>query len=153
MTILAQYNSQNVEILDTFTDGAGATVASVKALEGQPFTGGDKFPVHSAFTTCPAAELVNVRQDPQAEQPQRPNLLALALAEARPQWHSGESVWIWKGQHSGAFLKNTGDFIRLFLSDRDPGLVVFYLTGTGWQPVADLESKYQAWVRKVQVTK
>ena len=153
MTILAQFQNQNVEILDTYQAG-GVTMASVKAIEGTPFVGGNDRPTRTAYTTCKADELAGVHSDqPQAEQTQQTNLLALALAQAKPQWHSGESIWIWRGARCGAFLKNMGDFIRLYLTDRDPGLVVFYLTLTGWQPAANLESNYQAWTLKVKAAR
>lgn len=75
MTIIATFKPQNVkvEILDVFEAG-GAKLASVKAIEGRPFVGGDKWPVFTPFATVKAAELGPV------EEPQPVDLLTLALA-------------------------------------------------------------------------
>lgn len=45
MTILARFQNNEVEVLDVYTDGAGVKWASVEAQDGEPFVGGDKWPV------------------------------------------------------------------------------------------------------------
>lgn len=49
-----------VEILDTFQAG-GIELASVRALYGTPFIGGDTYPVRTKYATIPASELGNYR--------------------------------------------------------------------------------------------
>jgi hypothetical protein len=45
-----------VEILDRFECG-GVDLASVRALEGQPFVGGDTYPVRTEYATVKACDL------------------------------------------------------------------------------------------------
>jgi len=59
MAILAHYQTYTVEVLDVYQAG-GVKLASVKALEGEPFTGGDKWPVPTKWATVKAADLAGV---------------------------------------------------------------------------------------------
>lgn len=45
-----------VEVLDYFVCG-GVQLAAVEALEGKPFMGGDKWPVHTPWATVEVADL------------------------------------------------------------------------------------------------
>ena len=45
-----------VEVLDYFVSG-GIRYASIEALEGKPFMGGDKWPVHTPWATVKVADL------------------------------------------------------------------------------------------------
>jgi hypothetical protein len=88
------------------------------------------------------------------EQP-KPTLLDLAKATKKDQWFVGESVWLVGGPHTGdsAYLKNVGGIIRLYLVEPHsaPGLNIFYLTCDGWEQVAYLDDKYQAWKLTVKL--
>ena len=55
MTIITPDNVK-VIVLDVFSSG-GQTFASVEALDGKPFMGGDRWPVHTPFTTVELREL------------------------------------------------------------------------------------------------
>jgi hypothetical protein len=144
MTILARIRNQQVEILDAYEAG-GEKRACIRALEGQPFVGGDRWPVHTEYTTAPAGELQDVHQD-------APTLLDLALAEAKSQWHAGEAVTIWRTRcgKCGAFLKNDGGRVNLHLTGRAPYVTVFILTAGGWEVSRSVKTDYLAWVAKVQ---
>jgi hypothetical protein len=144
-----EYFDEPVEILDTWETG-GVKMASVKALEGRPFVGGDKFPTWTAYKTVKAAELSDIRQNTRPT-PTGKNLLDLALKQAREQWHNGETVWLWKGKKSGAYLKNDGQgMVKLYLTDRQPGCVIFYLDRNGWELNNKVHTDYRRWLEAVQ---
>lgn len=151
MTILAQYASKTVEVLDAWTDPAGVKQASVKALDGKPFVGGDKWPVRSEWGTVKAADLQDVHQDPQAA-PAAPNLLAMALAAARQQWPSGETVWVYGRK---AFLKEQQGFVELCIVGKQASCKIFWLNPDtwSWEPVHNLNTRYSQWVEKVRGAK
>jgi hypothetical protein len=139
MTIIATFKPQNVkvEILDVFECG-GIKLAAVKAIEGKPFAGGDKWPVSTEFATVKAAEL----------QPEAVNLLTLALAAGKnkSQWYSGESVWVFEPKRNqGAFLKECYGFVSLHLTGYSKSTPIFFLNGRNWIPARDVEKRYQAW--------
>lgn len=69
MSILAQYQNMIVEVLDVYTNGAGVKWASVEAQDGEPFIGGDKWPVRGRFGTVRVCDLSK------AQEPSKPNLL------------------------------------------------------------------------------
>ena len=147
MSILAQYQNMIVEVLDVYTDGAGVKLASVKAQDGQPFIGGDKWPIRTKFATVKVAELSKVSE------PSKPNLLDLALDQARAQWHNGESVWLVRNDNSGAFLKNDGNgFVNLNVTGCREYLNIFHLDpeSWSWQICRNLEKNYQSWAAKAQ---
>lgn len=149
MSIIAVYKNQKVEILDTFEAG-GVVLANVKALEGLPFMGGNKWPVHTAYTTCKAAELTPVRTDPQP----LTNLLNLALSFAsKVQWSAGESVWIWRNNgKGGAFLKEAQGWVNLYLTGYKRPLPVFWLNPASWKWEArrNVSTDYLAWAAKAR---
>ena len=155
MSILARYTNIEVEVLGTFTTGDGRRIATVRALRGKPFTdfthGG---PADSDSANVPVELLRDVRQDPQPDpEPSKPNLLDLALAQARPQWHSGESVWLFRSGNTGAFLKNDGNgFVNLNVTGCREYLNVFHLDPDtwSWRPCRDLEKNYKSWATKAQ---
>lgn len=153
--IVARYTNLEVQVIDSFTTGDGRRIAVVKALRGKPFTdysfnGG---PSDSDTAQVPAALLKDVRIEREQDNGQ-PNLLELALAEAKPQWCNGESVWLVRnGNGSGAFLKNSGNgFVTLNVVGCRDYLKVFYLDPESWTWVIarDLEKHYQAWASKAQ---
>ena len=111
MTILARFTPKNVvvEIQYVFESG-GVKLACVRSLEGKPFVAGNKWPVATEYATVPATDLAIIGQSA-GGWPQPTNLLSLALAAARPKWHSGQSVWLVGGPRKGAFLKNLDGFV------------------------------------------
>lgn len=148
MTILAQFKNQPVEILDVY-DMPNGKVASLRALQGKPFVAGDKWPVWSEWTTAPVAELTDIHPQPETK-PNNPTLLDLALAQAKPQWYSGESVWVWRNGKRGAFLKAYTGEVCLHLTGYRPSLTVFVLTAQGWQAAHNLDRAYQTWAAKAR---
>jgi hypothetical protein len=147
MTIIATFKPQNVkvEILDVFED-----LASVKAIEGSPFIGGDKWPVSTPYATVKVAEL----QPEQAPKPEPANLLTMALSKAKRQWSAGEAVWIFKtDKYSGAFLKECYGFVCLHIAGYGKSTPIFFLDGQNWIPARDVEKKYQAWAREFEASK
>jgi len=148
MSILAQYQNIVVEVLSVYTDGDGVKWASVEAQDGQPFIGGDKWPVRTKFATVKVEEL-SENSHPAEEQ----NLLDLALAQAKEQWYSGESVWIWRSGSKGVFLKNDGDgFVSLNVTGYREYLNFFHLDPKtwSWRPCRELEKNYKSWASKAQ---
>ncbi len=149
MTIVTQ--SQNgksisieVEVLDTYEAG-GVKYAAVKALEGKPFVGGDKWPVRTEFTVVEAAKLINPNG-------KKPNLLEMALGQAREQWPEATTVWLWGGSKLGVFLKASEGFVTLNITRYEPSLTIWWLdlmTGE-WKVARNLEAKYKAWAAKAQ---
>jgi len=149
MSILAQYQNMIVEVLDVYTDGAGVKWASVEAQDGPPFVGGNKWPIRGKFGTVKVCELSKVSEAESTDS----NLLDLALAQAKEQWYSGESVWIWRNGSKGVFLKNDGDgFVSLNVTGYREYLNFFHLDPEtwSWRPCRDLEKNYKSWVAKAQ---
>jgi hypothetical protein len=139
MTILA-YQNTRVEVIETWDQG-GVTLAAVKACEGKPWADGAKTTTRTAYRTVKADELQPVKQ----------NLLGLALEFSnKQQWAAGESVWLWRSANNGAFLKEQCGQVCLCLVGQRANCPVFMLDPWrgGWQPVANLESKYQTWAKK-----
>jgi len=133
-----------VEVLESYECG-GIQLANVKAVEGQPFVGGDRWPVRSEYTTVHLDQLT----PPSAPQETKPNLLALAMAySTKRQWSAGESVWIWDKRPKGAFLKETGGFVELCVAGLPWSCPVFYFDpgAYAWQPVANVQEQYAKWV-------
>lgn len=153
MTILAHYKTEYfdepVEVLDTWDTPKGK-YASVKAITGKPFIGGDKWPVHTEYTTTPITNLLDIHQDQPAASTQK-SLIDLALEQARAQWHNGQTVWIWKGNHAGAYLKNLGGQVKLCLTDRQPSCLIFILTMNGWEMNNKVQTDYRCWLEAVQL--
>jgi hypothetical protein len=46
-----------VEVLDTFQQMSGVTLACVRALVGKPFVGGHTYPVRTEFATVKASQI------------------------------------------------------------------------------------------------
>ena len=148
MSILAQYQNLIVEVLDVYTDGAGVKWASVEAQDGQPFVAGDKWPVRTRFGSVKVCELSENSQPAEKK-----NLLDLALSQAKEQWYSGESVWIWRNGNKGVFLKNDGDgFVSLNVTGFREYLNFFHLDPEtwSWRPCRELEKNYESWATKAQ---
>ena len=55
--IIARYKDSPVEVLDVYTDGAKVKWASVRALEGSPFIGGDRWPIRTVYTIAKVEDL------------------------------------------------------------------------------------------------
>ena len=55
--IIARYKDSPVEVLDVYTDGAEVWWAAIRALEGSPFIGGDRWPIRTAYTTAKVEDL------------------------------------------------------------------------------------------------
>lgn len=153
MTILAQFKNQHVEIIDTF-ERSGRKLATVKAITGKPFVGGDKWPVFTEWATAPIDELVNVHQDPQPDpEPAAPNLLSMALAyQERASWYSGESINLINDQAGKplAWLKEGGGAVRLCVRGVRQSLLVYLCGLYGWQPMPNLGEKYNQWAAVAQ---
>lgn len=149
MTIIAVYQNQKVEVLDTYQAG-GVNMASVKAIEGTPFVGGDKWAVKTEWATCPAADLADVRSD--HPQPARSTLLTQALAyQDKRQWSACESVWLWgvPGRR-GAYLKEQEGFVHLCLVGKRQSCPIYYLNQNGWQTCATVQTNYRHWAEAVR---
>ena len=150
MIILARFIPKNVqvEIEDTY-ESAGIKYACVRALEGQPFVGGNNWPVATAYATVPASDLEPIED---YQKPEQPNLLSLALEQKKAAWWSGESVWLVGGPRKGAFLKNLSGFIFLFVVGCDKGLPVFHYDPkmNGWRECELVRVNYPAWAEKAQ---
>jgi hypothetical protein len=128
----AIYRNIQVEILDTYKAGNTKYVA-VRAVEGKPFVGGNKWPTRTEYTTAEFDELYGITLNPQTE-PAQPTLLSLALAyQDKSQWHSGESVWIWGDKHRGAFLKAEQGFVNLCLVGYRKSVTIFWLNPKTWK--------------------
>ena len=56
MAILAHYENTIVEVLDIFVCG-GVALTVVRAIEGDPFVGGDRYPVRTPYATVKANDL------------------------------------------------------------------------------------------------
>ena len=93
MTIKARFKPKNVsiEILDVF-DSPECKLAEVKACEGSPFAGGDKWPMATCFATVKASDLAPTPSGALSER-EPANLLSLVLAAARGQWPNSDTVW------------------------------------------------------------
>ena len=154
MCIIAFYGKEEVEVLDVYEVG-GVKLASVKALQGKPFVGGDKWPVASEWGTVKACELSKSQgEELGPAHPGKPNLLTLALEhQGKRQWYSGESVWLWRpSKQKGAYLKESGGFVSLSLVGKRAYCVIYWLdpiTWT-WEVSKSVGSEYQNWVKKVQ---
>ena len=93
--IKAIYRNTHVEVLDVYQTRK-VKYAAIRALEGKPFVGGNKWPVRTEYTTAHADDLSDVSQVDQHE-PEESNLLSLALEyRDKQQWTAGESVWLWR---------------------------------------------------------
>lgn len=63
MTIIAQYQNHVVEISDVYEVG-GVMLASIKAIDGKPFVGGDRWPIRTEYATVSAADLTPAEPSP-----------------------------------------------------------------------------------------
>lgn len=68
--------SLEVEVLDVFESG-GVNLAAVRALDGRPFIGGDKWPVRTEYATVEAGKLLGPGSDSRSD-PKPFSLWALA---------------------------------------------------------------------------
>jgi hypothetical protein len=138
-----------VEILDFYECG-GVQLASVEAVSGKPFVGGNKWAVRTPFTIVKVSDLI-IKQDEPA-QPQPLNLLTMALAYAdKPQWYSGEVLYIWGDpKRGGAYLKEEGGFIRLNITHYPHSCLIFGLGLEGWFVSESVNKSYQAWATRAQ---
>ncbi len=77
-------------------------------------------------------------------QPAKPTLLQLALAGAKPQWYSGESVWLLGHK---AYLSNHGGLVCLHILGYGPYCIVFLLDPheNAWKVARNLEANYRSW--------
>ena len=119
------YKDKNVpvEVVDVF-EARGRKIASVCALSGEPFqeyTHGGW--ADTATMRVVVEDLRNVRRQ-EPERPKRKNLLDLALEQARPQWPTGESVWLVPRR---VFLKNDDCHVRLYAVGYPRGVEIFWL--------------------------
>lgn len=136
-----------VEVLDIYECG-GVQLASVEALEGKPFVGGNKWAVQTPFTIVPTSDLIIT------EEPAQPalNLLTLALAyESKRQWYSGEVLYVWGDRkRGGAFLKEEDGFVRLSITHYPHSCLVFWLGLDGWAVSESVNKSYQTWATRAQ---
>lgn len=54
--VILQHNGNRVEVLDTMEVG-GVRLAMVRALDGKPYVGGDRWPIRTEYATVKACEL------------------------------------------------------------------------------------------------
>ena len=59
----ALYGNIEVKVEDVYPLTDGVPYASVKALHGKPFVGGDKWPIRSPWTTVPVEDLILLDSD------------------------------------------------------------------------------------------
>lgn len=121
-------------------------MVTVQACEGQPFE-------HPHYGTTDTITIPAYQFKPLfsklADRPS--NLLGLALAAAKPQWCSGEAVYLVSTPGREAWLKNDNGFITLNVTGYRKGLLVYLLTANGdWKTARNLESNYQAWAAKAK---
>jgi hypothetical protein len=148
MLSIARFKNVKVEIQDQYECG-GILYATIKACEGEPFVGGDKWPIKTAYTICQVDEFQTVGTAPDQVQPD--NLLNLALQYiSKRQWYSGEVVRIWTDHTRYAFLKEEGGFVRLNVSGYQPSCLIFWLSVEGWQVSEEVNESYYKWARKAQ---
>ena len=138
-----------VKVVSVFEAG-GRKLASVEALQGEPFTewthGG---PAYSDTARIPADWLENVRQE--GEQPeQRPNLLDLALEQARAAWPTSCTVWLIPGK---AYLHNDDCHVRLYVKGYRKGVTVFSLdlANSEWRKSQYAELDYRVWAKAARL--
>jgi len=148
MSIVARYTPKNVsvEIQDVF-DSPEGKLAAVRALDGKPFVGGDKWPVATCFATVRASDLAVV------EEPAQPvSLLTLALAASRPQWPNAESLWLVGGPRKGAYLVNVGGWVNLYVIGFGKPLPMFVFDpGKGeWLEARQARKTYWAWATEAK---
>ena len=91
----AVYKNIPVDILHIYEAG-GVKRATVRAVEGKPFTKWGKWLTKTSYATTTLDQLSGFTPDPQPE-PAIPNLLSLALEyRDKQQWSAGEAVWLWR---------------------------------------------------------
>jgi hypothetical protein len=148
MLSIARFKTIRVEVQDQYECG-GTLYATVKACEGEPFVGGNKWPVSTAYTIVQVDELEAIDIEPDQIQPD--SLLALALRySSKKQWYSGEVVRIWTDHTRYAYLKEEGGFVKLSISDYQPSCLIFWLSIDGWQISEQVNESYSKWSRKAQ---
>jgi hypothetical protein len=148
MASIARFKNIKVEVQDQYETG-GILYASIKAWEGEPFVGGDKWPVKTAYTVVQVDELEHVELEP--DQVQADNLLALALRYSnKKQWYSGEVVRLWTNHSHYAFLKEEGGFVNLCITGYQPSCLIFWLSIDGWQISQRVNESYYKWSNKAQ---
>ena len=83
------------------------------------------------------------------ENTQPVTLLTLALAAAKPQWYSGETVWIIGRK---VYLKNVGGWIKLYCVGYDEPLPVFYLNPAfqTWVQSTKVVENYPTWAARAK---
>jgi hypothetical protein len=148
MSSIALFKNQKVEVTDYWESG-GIQYASVKACEGEPFIGGDKWPVRTAYTIAQVDELKPVGLEPDQAQPDNLLILALQYANKR-QWYSGEVIRLWKNGSKYAFLKEEDGFIKLNITGYQPSCLLFWLSTEGWQVSERVNESYYKWARQAQ---
>lgn len=90
--------------MDEYTDREGVEWASVKALDSEPFVSRTKWFTWSAYAIVKREELTKVQEYSDPPEPERPNLLILALLHSdKKQWATSETIWIWGCSH---FISN-----------------------------------------------
>ena len=145
MTSIAHYKDEAVEILDRWTSG-GQEFATVRAINGSPFVGGDKWPIRTPFANVKVEEL---EADPQADTEQRPNLLTMALRyQDRRQWYSGEAIHLMTDKQGRplAWLKNLDGEVWLQVKTCRKSCLVYFLDPEdGWQVNPYLTMDYKSW--------
>ena len=144
--VLHNGNTIPVEITSTFQTSDGRKLAAVRAINGKPFTtwthGG---PSADDRATLRVDTLRDVAITPD-ETPQADNLFkrALELATKR-QWYAGEVVYIWGDPTRGAFLKDGGGAVNLFVTGHRKPCRIYYLALDGWQVSDKAGENYARW--------
>jgi hypothetical protein len=148
MSSIALFKNIKVEVTD-FWESGGIQYASIKACEGEPFIGGNKWPVYTAYAIAQVDELQPIALEP--DQVQADNLLALALLySSKKQWYSGEVIRLWTNHTHFAYLKEEDGFVNLCISDYQPSCLIFWLSTEGWQISQRVNESYYKWARKAQ---
>ena len=154
MTILADVRTQGkmttVHVTNVFEAG-GRKLASVEALQGEPFTewthGG---PSYTDTARIPADWLENVREEGEEQPERKPNLLELALEQERAAWPMSETVWLIPGK---AYLHNDDCHIRLYVKGYRKGCTIFSLdlANSEWKPNPYAALDYRVWAKAARL--
>ena len=103
----------------------------------------------SKYTSVKSDKLIDIEQISNSES-NLPTLLDMALTYIeKPQWHAGESIWLWRSDNRGAYLKEMGGFfVTLNLLGFRKYLIVFRLNPKTWkwEVSQNVFVKYYRWM-------
>lgn len=147
--ITAVYRKVPVEILDLY-ESQKIKYAAIRSLDNKPFEI-DRWPVKARYATV-KTDMLNKITPGLPLEIKNLNLLEMSLTyRVKRQWYAGESIWLWRNDNEGAFLKEElGLFVSLNVTGFRDYLHIFYLNHETWkwELCNELESKYKRWAEK-----